>query len=653
MKPLQPKSIRKESQSLDERSRRHSGSVSEDSSEPKKSSEKSRTHSFILELEQGSQEGLKHRPAGKFDRHSRKDSVSKERKEKDRSVSDERVKPKPKPEKSRAEAQTGEASHKEAPAVKATVSEEKGEKRAKVKGEKKTPGAAREGRGSALEGATDEGTSKDPPSSKKGKAVSTDSPKAEKDKEGEKEKEKGREKVREKEKPKGEKNSTKSENPKVTPDAPGASRAERGEIEADGAKRKERPPKELLRRSKSCSEDRQGEKPKGKDGEREKTAKADPEGPKAGSKSSSEADKDPRRSKVTEKGKVPEKTSKSKAREDLKSPSSSSKSEKKAPAAEVKGKAVPPVGKHDAAAAAKEKGKDGSAKEEPLQEKPEEPRRAAKRKPERGDKTPDKKDGDGPEAKKKTTTKGHQGDDRPEKAVASSLPSPAVEADETPAKKPALLPDASSAHLDPAVATATPSTATAAAVSPPDDTYDALSDITPEPDEGETEARLRDLEGLPGVAPDPLLTLVDICTSADALLPRDPPPAPAPDAEDADIKMMTEAALTLLSMDPESIMSACVPPPPLPPPPAPSPPPAHTTEGLVPQVEDAPAAGDAGEGGDVGKGLVADAPPVAGVEPEVEAAAEPSPLSPEEQVTGPEDGKAQSTGTSAVIIVHP
>ena len=146
LKPLQPKSIRKESQSLDERSRRHSGSVSEDSSEPKKSSEKSRTHSFILELEQGSQDALKHRPAGKFDRHSRKDSVSKERKEKDRSVSDERAKPKPKPEKSRAEAQTGEASHKEAPAAKTTVSEEKGEKKAKVKGEKKTPGAAREGR---------------------------------------------------------------------------------------------------------------------------------------------------------------------------------------------------------------------------------------------------------------------------------------------------------------------------------------------------------------------------------------------------------------------------------------------------------------------------------------------------------------------------
>ncbi|CAL8262579.1 unnamed protein product [Lota lota] len=635
LKTLQPKSIRKESHSLDERSRRHSGSVSEDSSEPKKISEKSRTHSFILELEQGSQDVLKHRPGGKFDRHSRKDSVSKERKEKDRSVSDERAKPKQKPEKSRAESQTGEASQKEAPAAKTTFSEEKGEKKAKVKVEKKTSGAVREGRGSVLEGVTDEGTSKDPSSSKKGKASSTDSPKAEKDKEGEKER--GREKVREKEKPKGEKNSTKSENSKVslTPDTSSASRAERGEVEADGAKKKEKPPKELLRRSKSCSEDRQGEKPKVKteckDGEREKTTKVDAEGQKS-SKSGSEADKDPRRSKVTEKGKVPEKTSKLKVREDVKS-LSSSKSEKKAPA-EVKGKAVTPVGKHDAAA--KEKMKDCIAKddrhtpEDPLQEKPEETRRTAKRKSEKGDKIPDKKDNDGSETKKKTT-KGYQGDDKLEKAVASSLPSAVVEAEETPAKKPALLQDAST-DSDPAVATATPPTTTATA-SPSDDTYDALSDITPEPDEGETEARLRDLEGQPGVAPsvaDPLLTLMDICTSADAMLTRDPPQAPVvADAEEADMKMMTEAALTLLSMDPESTVSACVLPPP--------PPPSQTTEDLVPP-EGAPAAGDAGEGG---KDLADDAPPVAGVKPET--AEEPSAVS-------PEDEKTQSTGSSRILF---
>jgi hypothetical protein len=106
------------------------------------------------------------------------------------------------------------------------------------------------------------------------------------------------------------------------------------------------------------------------------------------------------------------------------------------------------------------------------------------------------------------------------------------------------------------------------------------------------------------------------------------------DAEDAEIKMMTEAALTLLSMDPESIMSAGAPF-------APPPPPADAVEGLVPPG-DAPAAGDAG------KGVPADAPPVAGVEPATESAEEPSPVSPD-RVAEPEDRKDQRTGTATIL----
>merc|ERR1712142_1248004 len=85
-KASQAKPIRRMSESVlsDERHRK-CGNISEDSSETKKLPDKSRAHSFILELEQGSQESLKHRSIGKFDRLPRKELHSKERKEKERS----------------------------------------------------------------------------------------------------------------------------------------------------------------------------------------------------------------------------------------------------------------------------------------------------------------------------------------------------------------------------------------------------------------------------------------------------------------------------------------------------------------------------------------------------------------------------------------
>ena len=112
-KASQAKPIRRMSESVltDERHKK-SGSISEDSSEPKKLSDKSRTHSFILELEQGSQESLKHR-SGKFDRLPRKELHSKERKEKERSLSDDRTKLKSKMEK-RVDSQVDETQQKEA-----------------------------------------------------------------------------------------------------------------------------------------------------------------------------------------------------------------------------------------------------------------------------------------------------------------------------------------------------------------------------------------------------------------------------------------------------------------------------------------------------------------------------------------------------------
>ncbi|GLD70434.1 biorientation of chromosomes in cell division protein 1-like 1, partial [Lates japonicus] len=113
-KTPQPKLLRNlsESASSDERHRRTSGSVSEDSSDTKKLSDKGRTHSFILELELGSQEALKQRSVGKFDRLSRKELHSKERKEKERSLSDERAKLKQKQEK-KSEHQADETQQKD------------------------------------------------------------------------------------------------------------------------------------------------------------------------------------------------------------------------------------------------------------------------------------------------------------------------------------------------------------------------------------------------------------------------------------------------------------------------------------------------------------------------------------------------------------
>lgn len=514
-----------------------SGSVSEDSSEARKLSEKGRTHSFILELEQGSQEALKQRSVGKFDRLSRKELHSKERKEKERSLSDERAKLKQKQEK-KSEHQADESQQKEGAAVKMS-SEEKGEKKPKIKSEKKMAGTTREGKPSVSEGVADEGP-KDA-TLKKAKAPSMETVKTEKDKEKEKsrEKEKDKDKSKEKEKVKGEKTSAKSDFKQVLrPDSAGSSE-DRSDMDpgSDSGKKKDKHSKEVLKRSRSHTEDRPGDKPKSKtdskDGEKEKM-KADQDGQKS-NKSSSEIDKDPKRVKPTEKGKIMEK-SKSKSKEETKT-LLLSKMDNKVQSSQVKSTGGASVSKPEAT---KEKKKEGNAKEqrkaseESLHEKSE--IKSAKKKLEKKEKVQERRD-DGQEEKKASREDKLEKSDKSSKSSVSSL---SLDMEEQP-KKHSLLQDMST-DSDQVTTTVTTSFS--------DDTCDALSDITPEPPEGETESRLSEIPAVPAEA-DALLTLMDVCTSAEARLPPESSRedvTPEITLQEADMKMK-EAALTLLSMD--------------------------------------------------------------------------------------------------------
>ncbi|KAM4554978.1 uncharacterized protein bod1l1 [Odontesthes bonariensis] len=531
-KTLQPKLMRNLSESplSDERHRRMSGSVSEESSESKKLTDKGRTHSFILELEQGSQEALKQRLFGKFDRPPRKEVHSKERKDKERSLSDERTKLKQKLDK-KSEHLLDESQTKEGAAV-TLPSEEKGEKKLKIKSEKKVATSTREGKMS--EGMAEEGISKDV---KKVKGALMETVKAEKEKDKMKEKDK----IKEKEKAKGEKPPGKSEfKPLLRPDSAGSSE-DRSDMEpgSDGAKKREKHSKEVLKRSKSHSEDRSGDKSKLKtDSEKEKT-KADQDSQKL-HRSSSESDKDPKRVKPTEKGKTTEK-SKGKSTDETKIPFSLKTDKKmKCPDVKMAASACKPE-------AAKEKRKDGSAKEhhkvsdEPSHEKSDS--KSAKKKLEKKDKVPENTF----DSQEEKTT---QRDDKPEtsdKSSKSSVSSPSLETEEPPKKQPLL--QETSTDSDPVTTTVTTSFS--------DDTCDALSDITPEPPEGETETRLGEIPAVPAEA-DALLTLMDVCTSAEARLPPEclqEEVTSEMELQDADMKMK-EAALTLLSMDPDSTVSS-------------------------------------------------------------------------------------------------
>lgn len=144
---------------LSEDEQRRRKSISEDLSEPRKVLDKNRTHSFILDLELGTEEALRQRGGGKNERYARREKERKEN-EKERGVSDDRVRYRPKLESKKG----GEAAaeEKEGGVMKCIVDDKVEKKGSKVKGDKKSSMSAREGRLSVTEGsAPEEGTTKD------------------------------------------------------------------------------------------------------------------------------------------------------------------------------------------------------------------------------------------------------------------------------------------------------------------------------------------------------------------------------------------------------------------------------------------------------------------------------------------------------------
>lgn len=514
-----------ESGSSDDRHRQTSGSVSEDSSDTKKLLDKGRTHSFILDLEQGSQEALKQRSVGKFDRLPRKELHSKERKEKERSLSDDRAKLKQKQEK-KSEHPADESLQKESSAVKMSA-EEKSEKKLKTKGEKKITGSTKDGK--VTEGGAEDGGSKE---AKKVKAGPVDNVKTEKDKIREKDKDK----IKDKEKAKGEKTLVKSDFKQLLrPDSAGSSedRSDK-EPSLDSTKKRDKHSKDGLKKSKGHSEDKPADKPKSKI-ESEK-GKVDQDSQKL-HKSSSNADKEPKKVKTTNK-RIPEK-SKTKSKDEAKTPFLT-KTEKKVHSWDVRSAGGADVSKPEAT---KGKKKDGNAKEQ--RKVPEEASqekldlRGAKKKVERKNKVPEKKSDDQEE-------KATQKEDELEKSDKSLKSSGSSSGLEETSKKPPLREASSESD---------PTAAVAASFS--EDTCDALSDITPEPSEGGAEPRPSEAPAVPAEA-DALLTLMDVCASAEARLPPGglkEDVAVEAELQDADMKMK-EAALTLLSMDPDSTLSS-------------------------------------------------------------------------------------------------
>lgn len=549
-KSLASKSQRKFSESLvpDDAHRRKSGSISEEPSEPRKLVDKNRTHSFILDLEQGSEELLRQRSSGKFDRHSRKDQHLKERKEKerDRSVSDESAKLKQKSEK-KAEMHGDESSQKEGAEAK-LAAEDKGEKKSsKLKMEKKTSSVGREVRPQVSEGSTAEEGHRDS-GPKKTKASMTEAPK-------------------EKERTKGDKVTGKMD-PRQSlahPDSTGSSE-ERSDLEqgSEGIRKKEKLIKEVLKRSKSVTEVKHAEKhrsrhdSKDSDKDKVKGAYGSPERPPL-SKSISESDGEPRRSRDVEpgsKGKTLEK-SRSKSREDPKSPVLF-KPDKKVSTQDTKSKSTALVSKADLT---KEKRREGSSKEE---KKPSEEHSSDKSQDTKGTKKPSERKAKDAEKKGEA-----QSERKGSKVVDASLGSPiSPTTPETPISGRASQLKESSMEAEPTVTVDTNTGVSAVAVS--DDAFDALSDITPEPEGEDVATRLSECEEevqkekeksrpLPAEA-DALLSLMEVCSSAErnVVMEQEPRQEVTPCAElslqEADMKMK-EAALTLLSMDPDMTLS--------------------------------------------------------------------------------------------------
>ncbi|KAL2088722.1 hypothetical protein ACEWY4_015621 [Coilia grayii] len=547
-KGLSSKTVRKVSESsvTDEAHRRKSGSVSEEpSQETKKLADKNRTHSFILDLEQGAEELLRPRSSGKFDRHSRKEQHLKDRKERDREhgVSDESVKTKQRAEK-KVEAHGEESSHKDGAGAKVS-SEDRGEKKSsKLKVEKKASSVSREARSSISEGsAVEEGQRE--AGSKKMKISTGETPK---------------EKDKEKDRTKGEKVAGRSDPRHL--DSTGSSE-ERSDLElgTDGNRKKDKLIKEVLKRSKSSTDVKHADKHRSrldsKDSDKEKArgAHSTPDLQRSISETEGEA----RRSRDVEsalKVKMLSEKSRSKSREEPKTPTQS-KSDKKASVQDTKSKSSTSVSKADTT---KEKKKDGGAKdkkpsEEHSSEKPQEAKSSKK--------LSSKKVKD---SEKKGEALGDQGGKSVDVTTASPL-SPTTP--ETPMSAHVPQPKELGMEVDPAGSVSTAAAPTV--VGPSDDAFDALSDITPEPEGEDIAVRLAECEeeeegkeeprALPAEA-DALLSLMEVCSSAERSVVAEtearqeaiPSAAAGLSLQEADLKMK-EAALTLLSMDPDLTLS--------------------------------------------------------------------------------------------------
>lgn len=315
---------------LSEEEQRRRKSISEDLSEPRKVLDKNRTHSFILDLELGTEEALRQRGSGKNERHVRREKERKDN-ERERGGTDDRARYKQKQESKKG----GEAvaEEKEGGVVKGTVDDKVEKKGAKVKGDKKGSVSAREGRLSVTEGsAPEEGTTKD---LKKEKMPSETI----------------------KEKVKGEKSLGKTD-PKQQHRLDSTEERSEGEAASDFNRKKDKQAKDILKRSKSHPEGKSIEKVKirqdGKDvGAGNKDKSSTSEAPKDTKAKNSEAG--------TKIKSVSEKA-RSKSRDDLKPQSPLvTKTDKKAQGQETKGKAGVAPSKSEYS---KEKKKEGLMKED-------------------------------------------------------------------------------------------------------------------------------------------------------------------------------------------------------------------------------------------------------------------------------------------------
>ncbi|XP_077589503.1 biorientation of chromosomes in cell division 1-like 1 [Stigmatopora nigra] len=286
---LQQKTLKNPSESCPPYDRHGKTGVSEESPDAKKLPDKNRTHSFILDLELGSQEALRQRSVGKFDRPSRKD-----RKERDRATSDDVVIPKIKPKQEKKQEVPLSPQKDVAPAK--APSDDRSEKKPKVKNDKKSSGAKEQ------KSETDD---------KKMRAQSVEKDKKDKSKEKEKFK------VASKQPSRGDSSEERRAEATPTPT-----------VDAVASKKKEKHSKDVPKRPKSHNEDRQGDKVKLKMDAKEKIKS------EHGARMPIDGDKSPKRVKTTEKTKMADK---SKPKEEPKSPAVS-KADKKAHVSDLKGK---------------------------------------------------------------------------------------------------------------------------------------------------------------------------------------------------------------------------------------------------------------------------------------------------------------------------